>query len=151
VIAAQDAQIRDLSTEAFGRPESWPAPDDGASAEAAVRAALADSERPVRVIDVDCSEPPCLSAVDVGTDWNGRLFDVWPNVNSSVGAKGYSLLEKTCPNGTTRDFIVVETGTEEDLAARRAANAWPEIDPDTNEETRIRVRTKDLQTAFSCP
>lgn len=67
MIAAQDSQLRALSQTAFGTPLSWPAATDRAQMEATVRETLAACSPEVEALETDCSEPPCLVALGLGS------------------------------------------------------------------------------------
>src|SRR5687767_12594679 len=74
-VAAQDEEIAALSDLAFGRPLVWPDPIWATWHEEAIRAAVADCAPVVTLVESDCSEPPCLVALDVAAEDGHRLSD----------------------------------------------------------------------------
>lgn len=148
LLAAQEAQIRDLSVEAFGRPLAWPEPGDRDAADAAFRAALTEACAPgVRLVEAECSEPPCLFALDLGAG-KESLDEVCPTLWERAGLSSYSSMQRPCGDGGFRLFTVMHGS---DQATRTAAEAVPGVDPGENQRTRVRIRTKDLMDTFACP
>ncbi len=146
LVAAQDAQIRQLSEVAFGRPLLWP---DGAALalEQEIRATIAECGDDVRLVGTECSEPPCLVTLDLGADSTGKITETCPTMTERLGFRGYSTRQVPCADGSHHNLMVLYVGEH---ALYRSAN--PDLeDFSENEGTRMRVRTDDLEETLTCP
>lgn len=148
LVAAQDAQIRQLSELAFGRPLVWP---DGvaASVEADIRAAVAECDPRMRLVGVDCSEPPCMVSFANDGDTSFRVGELCPALQGPLANQGSYLRSESCPDGSTQAITVMAIGQSSTYGdANPAEDVMAFL---KNLETRKRVRSEDLQEDVACP
>lgn len=151
VLRAQEDQIRGLSDAAFGRPLVWPDPAVREEVEQDLRESISECAPEVRLIEMDCSEPPCMAALDFGSVGpdpapppdSRTIKDLCP----SIPWYGYSAVSRSCADGTHK-FGVLRLGSS---APYRDANQVPGLDFGENHTTRWRVRSQELTPLLTCP
>lgn len=128
--------VRELEEELYGIPVPWTPDIDAdhqpAAVKARIRQVIEDCGVKSRLIDVDCDEVPCFAVLDTTGVADGYAEVMGcPTWTDAWGQRvGTSNRTVACPDGSTRELLMLTPGTEHlteaELMERMASGSTPE-------------------------